>query len=323
MFCFRLATFALTDRPLDSTDACVAEFGALCSEHKGYHVFEISVIWLELRSFHHAFLLCLQTEKFSRVAVTEKFSRGYRLCYTAAKAVFCAPAQSVTVVETAPKAVERSRSRSVTRSVTRSHSRSVTRSLVAPYFARHVVSSLRTQREHRERIESLERQIAIAHRINDQLFEVAQRQHAYSQRNRRAVETLQERFRSNLGAHLTLFERQTELEGAARALDSFVTALQTAHSQRLAVLESRHIRLLQTTRDLLEAAELLQLFTARAGIPAGISRLPSLLREARNSLPDETDAAPSSSAPTPGAALEQAQSALRFAFDNLYLDTPR
>ena len=181
----------------------------------------------------------------------------------------------------------------------------------------------RTLREHRERLESLERQIAIAHRGFDSLIELTQRQHAYAQRQRRVLETQQDRFHCLLRNHLTLFERQSELDGAARALDSFVTALQTAHSQRLAVLDRRHILLLQTTLYLLNAAELLQFFTARAGIPAGISGLPSLLREARNSLPDETDAAPSSSAPTPGAALEQAQSALRFAFDNLYLDTPR
>jgi len=36
-----------------------------------------------------------------------------------------------------------------------------------------------------------------------------------------------------------------------------------------------------------------------------------------------TDAGSSSSALTPGAALRQAQSDLRFAFDNLYLDVPR
>ena len=117
-----------------------------------------------------------------------------------------------------------------------------------------------------ERIESLERQIAIAHRGFDQLIELTQRQHAYSQNQRRALETQQDRFHFLLRDHLTLFERQRELDGAARALDSFVIALQTAHSQRLGVLETayqhiweRHIRLLQTTRDLLEAAELLQL----------------------------------------------------------------
>ena len=200
----------------------------------------------------------------------------------------------------------------------------------------------RTLRQHRERIGSLERQIAIAHRGFDQLIELTQRQHAYSQNQRRALETQQDRFHFLLRDHLTLFERQRELDGAARALDSFVTALQTAHSQRLGVLETayqhiweRHIRLLQTTRDLLEAAELLQLGQESPGIPAGISGLPSLLREARNSLPDElpanpipyadgyTDAASRSSALTPGAALRQAQSDLRFAFDNLYLDTPR
>ena len=200
----------------------------------------------------------------------------------------------------------------------------------------------RTLRQHRERIGSLERQIAIAHRGFDQLIELTQRQHAYSQNQRRALETQQDRFHFLLRDHLTLFERQRELDGAARALDSFVIALQTAHSQRLGVLETayqhiweRHIRLLQTTRDLLEAAELLQLGQESPGIPAGISGLPSLLREARNSLPDElpanpipyadgyTDAASRSSALTPGAALRQAQSDLRFAFDNLYLDTPR
>ena len=193
----------------------------------------------------------------------------------------------------------------------------------------------RTLREHRERLESLERQIAIAHRGFDSLIELTQRQHAYAQRQRRVLETQQDRFHCLLRNHLTLFERQSELDGAARALDSFVTALQTAHSQRLAVLESRHIRLLQTTRDLLEAAEHLQLGQESPGIPAGISGLPSLLREARNSLPDElpatpipyadgyTDAASRSSALTPGAALRRAQSDLRFAFDNLYLDTPR
>ena len=193
-----------------------------------------------------------------------------------------------------------------------------------------------------ERIESLERQIAIAHRGFDQLIELTQRQHAYSQNQRRALETQQDRFHFLLRDHLTLFERQRELDGAARALDSFVIALQTAHSQRLGVLETayqhiweRHIRLLQTTRDLLEAAELLQLGQESPGIPAGISGLPSLLREARNSLPDElpanpipyadgyTDAASRSSALTPGVALRRAQSDLRFAFDNLYLDTPR
>ena len=197
----------------------------------------------------------------------------------------------------------------------------------------------RTLRQHRERIGSLERQIAIAHRG---LHEQTQRQHAYSQNQRRALDTQQDRFHFLLRDHLTLFQRQSELDGAARALDSFVTALQTAHSQRLGVLETayqhiweRHIRLLQTTRDLLEAAEHLQLGQESPGIPAGISGLPSLLREARNSLPDElpatpipyadgyTDAASRSSALTPGAALRQAQSDLRFAFDNLYLDTPR
>ena len=202
--------------------------------------------------------------------------------------------------------------------------------------------SARTLREHRERIESLERQIAIAHRGFDSLIELTQRQHAYSQNQRRALETQQDRFHLLLRDHLRLFQRQSELDGAARALDSFVTALQTAHSQRLGVLETayqhiweRHIRLLQTTRDLLEAAEHLQLGQESPGIPAGISGLPSLLREARNSLPDElpatpipyadgyTDAASRSSALTPGAALRRAQSDLRFAFDNLYLDTPR
>ena len=234
------------------------------------------------------------------------------------------------VVETAPKAVERPRSRSP-------------RLPQNPgVLHRALVPVARTLREHRERLESLERQIAIAHRGFDSLIELTQREHAYSQNQRRALETQQERFRCLLSNHLTLFERQTELDGAARALDSFVTALQTAHSQRLGLLEtayqdiwSRHIRLLQTTRDLLEAAELLQLGQESPGIPAGISGLPSLLREARNSLPDElpatpipyadgyTDAASRSSALTPGAALRQAQSDLRFAFDNLYLDTPR
>ena len=237
------------------------------------------------------------------------------------------------VVETAPKAVERPRSRSP---------RLPQNPRVRPRrypFRSHIA---RTLREHRERLESLERQIAIAHRGFDSLIELTQRQHAYAQRQRRVLETQQDRFHCLLRNHLTLFERQSELDGAARALDSFVIALQTAHSQRLGVLEtayqdiwSRHIRLLQTTRDLLEAAELLQLGQESPGIPAGISGLPSLLREARNSLPDElsatpipyadgyTDAASRSSALTPGAALRQAQSDLRFAFDNLYLDTPR
>ena len=198
----------------------------------------------------------------------------------------------------------------------------------------------RTLRQHRERIGSLERQIAIAHRG---LHEQTQRQHAYSQNQRRALDTQQDRFHFLLRDHLTLFQRQSELDGAARALDSFVTALQTAHSQRLGVLEtayqdiwSRHIRLLQTTRDLLEAAELLSLPSLPSCRAAELAQgLPSLLREALNSLPDElpftpipyadgyTDAGSSSSALTPGAALRQAQSDLRFAFDNLYLDTPR
>ena len=237
------------------------------------------------------------------------------------------------VVETAPKAVERPRSRSP---------RLPQNPRVRPRrypFRSHIA---RTLREHRERLESLERQIAIAHRGFDSLIELTQRQHAYAQRQRRVLETQQDRFHCLLRNHLTLFERQSELDGAARALDSFVTALQTAHSQRLGVLETayqhiweRHIQLLQTTRNLLEAAEHLQLGQESPGIPAGISGLPSLLREARNSLPDElpatpipyadgyTDAASRSSALTPGAALRRAQSDLRFAFDNLYLDVPR
>ena len=235
------------------------------------------------------------------------------------------------VVETAPKAVERPRSRSP-------------RLPQNPgVLHRALVPVARTLREHRERLESLERQIAIAHRGFDSLIELTQREHAYSQNQRRALETQQERFRCLLSNHLTLFERQTELDGAARALDSFVTALQTAHSQRLGLLEtayqdiwSRHIRLLQTTRDLLEAAELLSLPSLPSCRAAELAQgLPSLLREALNSLPDElpftpipyadgyTDAGSSSSALTPGAALRQAQSDLRFAFDNLYLDVPR
>ena len=238
------------------------------------------------------------------------------------------------VVETAPKAVERPRSRSP---------RLPQNPRVRPRrypFRSHIA---RTLREHRERLESLERQIAIAHRGFDSLIELTQRQHAYAQRQRRVLETQQDRFHCLLRNHLTLFERQSELDGAARALDSFVTALQTAHSQRLGVLETayqhiweRHIRLLQTTRDLLEAAELLSLPSLPSCRAAELAQgLPSLLREALNSLPDElpftpipyadgyTDAGSSSSALTPGAALRQAQSDLRFAFDNLYLDVPR